>query len=79
MNQKIIAVLGLGYAGLPLALEFGRKFITIGYDLSERKVASYRIALGVFIDETGLPRSDRIRQLQFVTAAIHYELGTVIS
>ncbi|MFZ2540758.1 MAG: nucleotide sugar dehydrogenase, partial [Gallionella sp.] len=42
MNQKIIAVVGLGYVGLPLALEFGKKFTTVGYDLSERKVSSYR-------------------------------------
>ena len=42
MNQKNIAVVGLGYVGLPLAVEFGKKFTTVGYDLSERKVASYR-------------------------------------
>ena len=42
MSQEIIAVVGLGYVGLPLAVEFGKKFTTIGYDLSERKVTSYR-------------------------------------
>jgi UDP-N-acetyl-D-galactosamine dehydrogenase len=42
VNQKVIAVVGLGYVGLPLAVEFGKKFSTIGFDLSERKVASYR-------------------------------------
>ena len=42
MSQKNIAVIGLGYVGLPLAIEFGKKFTTVGYDLSERKVASYR-------------------------------------
>lgn len=42
MNQKVIAVVGLGYVGLPLAVEFGKQFKTIGYDLSERKVANYR-------------------------------------
>lgn len=36
-----IAVVGLGYVGLPLAVEFGKKFRTIGYDLSEEKVAAY--------------------------------------
>ncbi len=40
--MKIIAVVGLGYVGLPLAVEFGKKFRTIGFDLSEKKVASYR-------------------------------------
>jgi UDP-N-acetyl-D-galactosamine dehydrogenase len=37
-----IAVVGLGYVGLPLAVEFGKKHRTIGFDLSEQKVAAYR-------------------------------------
>lgn len=40
-----IAVVGLGYVGLPLALEFGKKFFTTGYDISEDKIVSYRNAL----------------------------------
>lgn len=38
----IIAVVGLGYVGLPLAIEFGKKYKTIGFDLSREKVACYR-------------------------------------
>jgi UDP-N-acetyl-D-galactosamine dehydrogenase len=37
-----IAVVGLGYVGLPLAVEFGKKHPTIGFDLSAAKVAAYR-------------------------------------
>lgn len=37
-----VAVIGLGYVGLPLAVEFGRKFKTLGFDLSASKVAAYR-------------------------------------
>jgi len=37
-----VAVVGLGYVGLPLAVEFGRKHRTIGFDMSEEKIASYR-------------------------------------
>jgi UDP-N-acetyl-D-glucosamine/UDP-N-acetyl-D-galactosamine dehydrogenase len=36
-----IAVIGLGYVGLPLAVEFGKKFKTLGFDLSADKVAAY--------------------------------------
>jgi UDP-N-acetyl-D-galactosamine dehydrogenase len=36
-----IAVVGLGYVGLPLAVEFGKKYRTIGFDISEEKVAAY--------------------------------------
>ena len=47
--MKTVAVVGLGYVGLPLAVEFGKKFRTIGFDLSEKKVSSYRLC----IDPTG--------------------------
>ena len=40
--MKTIAVVGLGYVGLPLAVEFGKKFRTIGVDLSAEKVACYK-------------------------------------
>ena len=34
-----IGIIGLGYVGLPLAVEFGRKFHTIGFDLKEDRIA----------------------------------------
>ncbi|EAQ65703.1 polysaccharide biosynthesis protein [Marinomonas sp. MED121] len=36
MNK--IAVIGLGYVGLPLAIEFGKKFQTIGFDINQNRV-----------------------------------------
>lgn len=33
-----IAIIGLGYVGLPLAVEFGKKFPTIGFDINERRI-----------------------------------------
>jgi len=39
--DKTVAVVGLGYVGLPLALAFGRRMPTIGFDLSEEKIAAY--------------------------------------
>ncbi len=44
-----IAVVGLGYVGLPLAVAFGKKYPTIGFDLSAAKIASYVI----HVDPTG--------------------------
>ena len=41
-KDTVVAVIGLGYVGLPLAVEFGKQFKTIGLDLSEVKVNSYR-------------------------------------
>ena len=40
--MTVVAVVGLGYVGLPLAVEFGKKFETIGFDLSDSKIASYK-------------------------------------
>ena len=37
MNHKI-AVIGLGYVGLPLAVEFGKKFKVIGFDINQTRV-----------------------------------------
>ncbi len=39
-NNLSIAIIGLGYVGLPLAIEFGKKFSTIGYDTSKLKIKS---------------------------------------
>ncbi len=38
----VIAVVGLGYVGLPLAVEFGKRFRTVGYDHSTRVIDSLR-------------------------------------
>jgi len=37
-KEKKIAVIGLGYVGLPLALAFAKKYQVIGYDISEERV-----------------------------------------
>jgi UDP-N-acetyl-D-glucosamine/UDP-N-acetyl-D-galactosamine dehydrogenase len=52
-----IAVVGLGYVGLPLAVEFGKKHRTFGFDLSAEKVAAY----GRHVDPTGEVSSDELR------------------
>ena len=49
MKQQIIGIVGLGYVGLPLAVEFGKAFDTIGFDISAAKIASYR----QHVDPTG--------------------------
>ena len=39
---RTVAVVGLGYVGLPLAIEFGKHGPTIGYDLSQAKISAYQ-------------------------------------
>lgn len=36
--SKKIAVIGLGYVGLPLAVEFGKKLHTVGFDINQQRV-----------------------------------------
>jgi UDP-N-acetyl-D-glucosamine/UDP-N-acetyl-D-galactosamine dehydrogenase len=48
-DSTIVAVVGLGYVGLPLAVEFGRRFPTVGFDLSQAKIDAYRRG----VDPTG--------------------------
>lgn len=37
-----IAVIGLGYVGLPLAVEFGKKFDTVGFDIQRQRIDEIR-------------------------------------
>jgi UDP-N-acetyl-D-glucosamine/UDP-N-acetyl-D-galactosamine dehydrogenase len=41
-RESRIAVVGLGYVGLPLAVEFGRLYDTVGFDIDERRVERLR-------------------------------------
>ena len=76
-----VAVVGLGYVGLPLAVEFGKLYPTIGFDLSQAKIEAYCQGF----DPTGevpshelkaahllQPTSDptRLREADFVIVAV---------
>mgnify|MGYP003292206954 FL=1 len=39
LKDRIIAVIGLGYVGLPLAIEYGKKYRVIGFDVNQARVA----------------------------------------
>ena len=57
MSQQVIAVVGLGYVGLPLAVEFGKHLRTIGFDISAEKIAAYR----KHVDPTGEVSTEDLR------------------
>ena len=55
MIDTRIAIVGLGYVGLPLAVEFGKKYDTIGFDINAARVAELRQT----VDRTqGMPLHD---------------------
>jgi len=70
--MTVIAVIGLGYVGLPLAVEFGKKYRTIGFDLSREKVAAY----GRKVDPTGeVSKADFEASRQFSATTDPASLG----
>ena len=43
MENKKIAIIGLGYVGLPLAVEFGYKFDVVGFDINKKRISELSI------------------------------------
>ncbi|MBI1224042.1 MAG: nucleotide sugar dehydrogenase [Bacteroidetes bacterium] len=62
-KEKKIAVIGLGYVGLPLALVFAKKFSVIGFDINEVRVAMMR---------KGIDPSKELEPEAFVDKDIHF-------
>jgi len=63
IEKPVIAVIGLGYVGLPLAVIFGRKYPTVGYDLSEKKIANFND----HVDPTGEVSAEEFRAAEKIT------------
>lgn len=42
IQETRIAIIGLGYVGLPLAVEFGKRYPTIGYDINRKRIDELR-------------------------------------
>ena len=57
-NAPKICILGLGYVGLPLALEFSKKYKVVGFDINEKRVSE----LNAIADETAQVESEELRQ-----------------
>ncbi|WP_426358454.1 Vi polysaccharide biosynthesis UDP-N-acetylglucosamine C-6 dehydrogenase TviB [Pseudocolwellia sp. HL-MZ19] len=42
LNDVKIGIIGLGYVGLPLAVEFGKKYQTVGFDIHEKRITELK-------------------------------------
>jgi len=70
-QERTLAVIGLGYVGLPLAAEFGKRRPVIGFDISEPRVAELRdgrdstreLSSDELADATGLTFSTQVEDL----------------
>lgn len=45
-----VAIIGLGYVGLPLAVEFGKKYPTLGFDINQRRVNELKDGIEVTLE-----------------------------
>ena len=66
-----IAVIGLGYVGLPLALNFAKHFRAVGFDIDRNKVESLR--KGVDVTHEGYER-----ELETTKLEMTYEVGDLV-
>jgi UDP-N-acetyl-D-galactosamine dehydrogenase len=59
MDNTKIAIIGLGYVGLPLAVEFGKKYTTVGFDIDTNRIKelSNHYDRTLEVDEAGLKSS----------------------
>jgi UDP-N-acetyl-D-galactosamine dehydrogenase len=60
---SLVAIVGLGYVGLPLAIEFGKKRETFGYDSDADKVEAYRRG----VDPSGQVTADELNAASGLT------------
>ena len=59
-SDTSIAVVGLGYVGLPLAVEFGRKRNVIGFDINESRIKDLKKGIDKTLETTNEELKDAI-------------------
>jgi UDP-N-acetyl-D-galactosamine dehydrogenase len=52
LRKLKVGVVGLGYVGLPLAVEFGRKFDTVGFDIKPERIKALRKGIDATLETT---------------------------
>jgi UDP-N-acetyl-D-galactosamine dehydrogenase len=65
-NNPKIAVIGLGYVGLPLAVEFGKKHGVVGFDINPKRIAELRVGRDHTLETTS-EELKAARQLVFTS------------
>ena len=60
-NNKI-AIIGLGYVGLPLAVEFGKKYPTTGFDINKTRIDELNIGIDITleVDRDGIKSASKL-------------------
>lgn len=69
LEQLKIAIMGLGYVGLPLAVEFGKKVQTMGFDINLQRIQE----LNNFQDHTLEVSAEELAQVENLSYCSHME------
>jgi UDP-N-acetyl-D-glucosamine/UDP-N-acetyl-D-galactosamine dehydrogenase len=64
LSKHKIAIIGLGYVGLPLAVEFGKKYPTVGFDINAARIKALKAGRDVTLETTGA-ELEAARKLRF--------------
>ena len=72
LDEARVGVVGLGYVGLPLAVEFGKQFETLGFDINQARIKELRsgkdstleVEAELFLESKYLGFSDQAADLQ---------------
>jgi len=62
LNNLKIGIIGLGYVGLPLAVEFGKRYFTVGFDLNQQRIQQLKAEE----DKTCEVSTDELKQAQYL-------------
>ena len=60
MNNKKIALIGLGYVGLPLAVEFGKKCTVVGFDINQSRINDLKNGVDSTLETTSEELKDAV-------------------
>jgi len=75
-KDKIIAVIGLGYVGLPLSVEFGKKRKVIGFDINAKRISDLKKGIDHTLEVTSENLS-KAKKLQFTNDFIEIKEANI--
>lgn len=72
-KEKRMAVIGLGYVGMPIAVQFAKKIDVIGFDINKEKVQKYKDGY----DVTGEVGNEEIKKTKLIFSSNEQELNNI--
>jgi len=67
VKNTSIAIIGLGYVGLPLAVEFGKQYPTVGFDINQKRIQELQAGQDITLEMSTDELADAV-QLRYSTA-----------